>query len=357
MAEEYRVNVGASILDPGRPEASPFFAVHHRFIPTSADNIRPSRLHGGPEHYDLEIPGRNGKESQSFEGTREAQNDVDCVLIYNEETGEYTLERLDSILHMNHVRGARASSKDRRPASPPTSSELESRSRTTTSGSSTNRHESQERQPQRMQSRSSDQPRTTTFSSILTKVDKPAPKPTTPVPSQQRTEPPAKAPAPPPVLQQPLMLPTATGSSVSPEHKQRKPRPRSPSPESDADDSDTEIRPQPQPPSQSRLGRIPQTIDLGDLHLDKPSEPKPTAAEPKAADNYRNDMEDEIDFELDDLADLANELEESLDEDKGKDEAASPADSMQSAARNPVSMRSLAGARREDDELPDSDEE
>ncbi|BFZ63307.1 hypothetical protein YB2330_004429 [Saitoella coloradoensis] len=357
MAEEYRVNVGASILDPGRPEAPPLFAVHHRFIPTSADNTRPSRLYGGPEQYDLEIPGRNGKEPQSFEGTREAQNDVDCVLIYNEETGEYQLERLDSILHMNHVRGARAGSKDRRPASPPTSSELESRSRTMTSGSSTNRHESHERQPQRKEIRSPEQPRATTFSSILSKVDKPAPKPTTPVSSQPRPEPPAKAPAHLPVLQQPLMLPTAAGSSASPEYKQRKPRPRSPSPESDADDSDTEDRRQPQPPTQSRLGRVPQTIDLGDVHLDKTPEPKPPAAESKAADSYRNDMEDEIDFELDDLADLANELEESLDEDKGKDEAASPADSMQSAARNPVSMRSLAGARREDDELPDSDEE
>ncbi|KAJ3509090.1 hypothetical protein NLJ89_g5401 [Agrocybe chaxingu] len=102
-----------------RPERD-FYAFRFNFKPSSIDNTKPASIEikKGTENSQVvaEYPSKeSNNEVHVFNGTEQPAKDIECVLIYDEDTGQYTLEKLDSFVTLKSI-GKKAISP--RPASP-----------------------------------------------------------------------------------------------------------------------------------------------------------------------------------------------------------------------------------------------
>ncbi|CAA7269011.1 unnamed protein product [Cyclocybe aegerita] len=102
-----------------RPERD-FYAFRFNFKPSSIDNTKPASIEikKGTENSQVvaEYPSKeSNNEVHVFNGTEQPAKDIECILIYDEDTGQYTLEKLDSFVTLKSI-GKKAISP--RPASP-----------------------------------------------------------------------------------------------------------------------------------------------------------------------------------------------------------------------------------------------
>lgn len=115
------VVIGSSLT--ADTQDSPYVAFKYNFRPGTMDTSRPATLTGGSTdgtgEYTLSVPSRDEGPSHVFKSTQAPQKDIDCLLIYDEETQSYRLERLSSVLRMDHQRshGSTASTSTQRDGS------------------------------------------------------------------------------------------------------------------------------------------------------------------------------------------------------------------------------------------------
>lgn len=111
----YPVAVGSSLAgalkaNKGLPQAPKlvdrgFYSFRYNFKPESIDIYKPGTIEvkreGDGKTATIERASTVPGEGQLFTGTENAAKDVDCVLIYDEEFGTFTLEKLDSVITVN----------------------------------------------------------------------------------------------------------------------------------------------------------------------------------------------------------------------------------------------------------------
>ncbi|KAF8966496.1 RNA polymerase II transcription elongation factor-domain-containing protein [Flammula alnicola] len=79
-----------------------FYSFKFNFKASSIDATKPASIEikKGAENSQVlaEYPSTQSGEAHSFVGIEQTAKDVDCILIYDEDTGQYTLEKLDSFV-------------------------------------------------------------------------------------------------------------------------------------------------------------------------------------------------------------------------------------------------------------------
>lgn len=89
-----------------------FYSFRYNFTPESIDPDRPGSVEvkRGKEFTSvtLERPSTQG-ESHVFKGTEHLAKDYDCVLIYDEELGAFTLEKIDGFMKLSYERKVQGS--------------------------------------------------------------------------------------------------------------------------------------------------------------------------------------------------------------------------------------------------------
>ncbi|KAI6033884.1 RNA polymerase II transcription elongation factor-domain-containing protein [Pisolithus microcarpus] len=89
-----------------------FYSFRYNFTPESIDPDRPGSVEvkRGKEFTSvtLERPSTQG-ESHVFKGTEHSVKDYDCVLIYDEELGTFTLEKIDGFMKLSYERKVQGS--------------------------------------------------------------------------------------------------------------------------------------------------------------------------------------------------------------------------------------------------------
>ncbi|KAF9779568.1 hypothetical protein BJ322DRAFT_364622 [Thelephora terrestris] len=125
------VTVGSSLAgalkaNRGLPEAPKlsnrgFYSFRYNFKPESIDLYKPGTIEikkdGDRKTATIERASTVPGEGQLFTGTEAAANDVDCVLMYDEDTGTFTLEKLDSLI--NVAWGGKSTMPSNRPSESP----------------------------------------------------------------------------------------------------------------------------------------------------------------------------------------------------------------------------------------------
>ncbi|BFZ55018.1 hypothetical protein PYCC9005_002056 [Savitreella phatthalungensis] len=87
--------------------------IKYNFQPGTLDLTKPGLLKSsssgtsGEETLTLTLHGQSG-EQHVYRGTRQPMKDVDCVLVYDEATQSYTLERLGTMARLDHQRSKAA---------------------------------------------------------------------------------------------------------------------------------------------------------------------------------------------------------------------------------------------------------
>ncbi|KAF9500183.1 hypothetical protein BDN71DRAFT_1586122 [Pleurotus eryngii] len=131
----HRVDIGSSLgraLKARKGGAAPtkrsnlpsrdFYSFRYTFKPPSVDNTKPgtAEMMAGKESTSVmvEHPSTQEGESFIFKGLEEPAKELDCVLIYDEETGTFTLERVESFVALKYDKKTASSSRPRPSASP-----------------------------------------------------------------------------------------------------------------------------------------------------------------------------------------------------------------------------------------------
>ncbi|KIK07655.1 hypothetical protein K443DRAFT_673233 [Laccaria amethystina LaAM-08-1] len=100
-----------------------FYSFRYKFKPPSVDMTKPGTIEvkrgGDSSSVTVEYPGSQAGEKQVFMGSEAAAKEWECVLIYDEETGTYTLEKLDSCMTLTYQRKAASSAPRPAPATAP----------------------------------------------------------------------------------------------------------------------------------------------------------------------------------------------------------------------------------------------
>ncbi|CCG81726.1 Predicted protein [Taphrina deformans PYCC 5710] len=97
------ITLGSSITGPA---TTSMHALKYNFQPSTIDPSRPSTLSGDSGgDYTLLVPSKEGQ-AHVFRGPETAGKEIDCVLIYDASTGSYVLERIGSVLRLDHQRHA-----------------------------------------------------------------------------------------------------------------------------------------------------------------------------------------------------------------------------------------------------------
>ncbi|KAK7471216.1 hypothetical protein VKT23_002625 [Stygiomarasmius scandens] len=129
----HKVNVGSSLnraLRARKGSAPPpkrnnlperdFYSVRYAFKPSSIDSTKPGSLEvkrgNDGNNITVEHPITQSEDAHVFSGNETAAKDWACVLIYDEESGAYTLEKLESFIALEHPDRKRASTTDRPPS-------------------------------------------------------------------------------------------------------------------------------------------------------------------------------------------------------------------------------------------------
>lgn len=126
----HALTLGSSFSRPA--QSSPFVSLRYNFQPGTLDNSVPSTLSGGSAdrhgEYTLTVPSKDTRQGHVFKGSQVQQKEVDCLLIWDEESSSYKLEKLGSILRLEHQRAQVAmphEGQDQRRARSPGSPNLE----------------------------------------------------------------------------------------------------------------------------------------------------------------------------------------------------------------------------------------
>ncbi|KAI5122189.1 hypothetical protein M0805_007086 [Coniferiporia weirii] len=130
----HQVNVGKSMTRflkqrKGIPQtkqnkampSSSYYHFKYKFMPESVDTTKPGivELSNGTDATNVRVERASlqSNEVHVFRGKEEPAKEVECVLIYDEESGMFTLEKLDSSLALNHE--GRSQPKARAPSASP----------------------------------------------------------------------------------------------------------------------------------------------------------------------------------------------------------------------------------------------
>ncbi|KAF9224360.1 hypothetical protein BS17DRAFT_779679 [Gyrodon lividus] len=122
----YKVDIGTSlgralkarkgIAPPKRASNFPdrdFYSFRYNFKPESIGADKPGSIEvkRGKESTSVTVerPSTQAGESHIFKGTEQPVKEYDCVLIYDEELGTFTLEKIDSFMSFSYDRKAQAS--------------------------------------------------------------------------------------------------------------------------------------------------------------------------------------------------------------------------------------------------------
>ncbi|KAF8845585.1 hypothetical protein BDN67DRAFT_918894 [Paxillus ammoniavirescens] len=122
----YQVDIGTSlgralkarkgIAPPKRANNFPdrdFYSFRYNFKPESIDRDRPGSIEvkRGKESTSVTVerPSTQAGESHLFKGTEQPVKEYDCVLIYDEELGTFTLEKIDSFMSFSYDRKVQTS--------------------------------------------------------------------------------------------------------------------------------------------------------------------------------------------------------------------------------------------------------
>ncbi|KAF9004734.1 RNA polymerase II transcription elongation factor-domain-containing protein [Cyathus striatus] len=85
-----------------------FYSFRYNFKPGTIDANKPGSIHvraeGAKTAVTVEHPITKAGEAALFTGNEQPAKEVDCVLIYDEETNTFTLEKLDSYISLKHER-------------------------------------------------------------------------------------------------------------------------------------------------------------------------------------------------------------------------------------------------------------
>ncbi|KAI0334851.1 hypothetical protein GY45DRAFT_1431340 [Cubamyces sp. BRFM 1775] len=134
-AGRYDVNIGSSLaralkarkggpVKNGKAKLDrEFYSIRYNFKPESVDSTKPGTIEvnkpkdeGGPAQVHIVRPSTQSENGVHFIGGENSQREFDCVLIYDEELGTITLEKIDSSVTVNH--DARPVHAPRHPNSP-----------------------------------------------------------------------------------------------------------------------------------------------------------------------------------------------------------------------------------------------
>ncbi|KAK2462304.1 hypothetical protein APHAL10511_005610 [Amanita phalloides] len=100
-----------------------FYAFRYNFKPNSIDRDRPGsidiRKTSDSTMITVEYPSKQSGETHVFHGSENVAKEWDCALVYDEELGTFTLEKLDSHAALKHERKLIATRPPPPPASPP----------------------------------------------------------------------------------------------------------------------------------------------------------------------------------------------------------------------------------------------
>ncbi|KAF5346926.1 hypothetical protein D9758_010139 [Tetrapyrgos nigripes] len=124
----HKVNIGSSLSRAlkARKGSAPtkrnnlpdrdFHSVRYPFKPTSIDSTKPGSLDvkrgsDGSNVVTLEHPTTQPGEAWAFPGNESSAKDWACVLIYDEESGTYTLEKVESFIALEHPERRRSTSR------------------------------------------------------------------------------------------------------------------------------------------------------------------------------------------------------------------------------------------------------
>ncbi|OZJ06839.1 hypothetical protein BZG36_00185 [Bifiguratus adelaidae] len=80
------------VVDEAVPGAV-YYSIRYNFRPESIDTTKPGVLKETDQACVIELPSKEGGDTIPYEGDIESGRDIDCLLIYDEETQTFTLER------------------------------------------------------------------------------------------------------------------------------------------------------------------------------------------------------------------------------------------------------------------------
>ncbi|KAK9380736.1 RNA polymerase II transcription elongation factor-domain-containing protein [Kockiozyma suomiensis] len=101
---EYPITASKSFTTPST--SNRLFALRYNFKPDSIDDSQASVLTRSGADFTLQSPGIQKGETFSFSGQHTESKDVDCVLIYNEETNSFELQRLSGVIRLKSSRSS-----------------------------------------------------------------------------------------------------------------------------------------------------------------------------------------------------------------------------------------------------------
>ncbi|KAF8556269.1 hypothetical protein OG21DRAFT_1495648 [Imleria badia] len=127
VSGRHKVNIGPSlgralkarkgIAPPKRASNLPdrdFYSFRYNFKPESIDPDKPGTIEvkrtKESTSVTVERPSSQARESHLFKGTEQPVKEYDCVLIYDEDLGTFTLEKIDSFMNFSYDRKVQASS-------------------------------------------------------------------------------------------------------------------------------------------------------------------------------------------------------------------------------------------------------
>lgn len=328
----------------------------------------------------LDMPSQQG-DVHTFSGPQQAAKDVECILIYDEETQTYTLEKLDSVVRLSVHRnaGGRTAALSRVPRSNASSVEgspqsfIEERHdppspMSLTAAVETSNQKTSER------NRTVSPPTSTAASEAVNTIPIPVAKVTTPTNAATSPTPsatPNGTPARPRTASKPIRrLPPSTkvedvkGSAVIEPVKATTPQPNHPS---SADNSPRAI----QEPSKAAVKSTAPTQSTARSNKTKPvssivnvGSSSSSSSGSDSSDSSGSGESDEEDDDDDDLDDFANELNESLVDapppSASKGRRKSVSGTSKKASGGPMSLSRMLGDdtnRKDDDVVSSSDED
>ncbi|KAK0490472.1 RNA polymerase II transcription elongation factor-domain-containing protein, partial [Armillaria novae-zelandiae] len=100
-----------------------FYSLRYNFKPSSVDTTKSGTLEvrknqGDSATVTVEHPSTQPGELHRFNGNENAAKDYACVLIFDEQTGRFSLERLDSVLTVDYTEKRAAALAETRPPAP-----------------------------------------------------------------------------------------------------------------------------------------------------------------------------------------------------------------------------------------------
>ncbi|KAK0467715.1 RNA polymerase II transcription elongation factor-domain-containing protein [Desarmillaria tabescens] len=100
-----------------------FYSLRYNFKPSSVDTTKSGTLEvrknqGDSATVTVEHPSTQSGEVHRFNGNENAAKDYACVLIFDEQTGRFSLEKLDSVLTVDYAERRAAAPAETRPPAP-----------------------------------------------------------------------------------------------------------------------------------------------------------------------------------------------------------------------------------------------